>query len=91
MEITGTIKQIIDKQIISERFCKQDFVLTTDENSPYPQHISLQAENDKCDQLNKFNEGDQVKVQINIKGREWNGPQGVKYFNTISIWKIEKI
>ena len=36
--------------------------------------------------------GQNVKVYINIRGREWTSPQGeIKYFNTIEGWKIEMI
>ena len=33
-----------------------------------------------------------VKVDINLRGREWESPQGeVKYFNSIQGWRIEKL
>ena len=36
--------------------------------------------------------GQNVKVYINIRGREWTNQQGeIKYFNTIEGWKIEVI
>ena len=45
---------------------------------------------DKCDILNKYKEGDNVKVGINLRGREWINPEGVaKYFNSIQGWRIE--
>ena len=31
-----------------------------------------------------------LKIQFNLRGREWNGPQGIKYFNTLEAWRIEK-
>jgi translation initiation factor IF-3 len=47
---------------------------------------------DKCDILNKYKEGDSVKVSINLRGREWVNPQGeAKYFNSIQGWRIEKL
>ena len=31
-------------------------------------------------------------MAINIRGREWTNPQGeVKYFNSITGWKLEKV
>jgi translation initiation factor IF-3 len=45
---------------------------------------------ENCDSLDRFNEGDEVKVAINIRGREWTSPQGeVKYFNSIQGWRID--
>ena len=32
----------------------------------------------------------QVKISINLRGREWVNPQGeTKYFNSIQGWRIE--
>ena len=62
---------------------KGRFVLSTDLSTPYPQHISFQVTQDKCNMLDQFNPGDELRVQFNLRGREWNGPQGIKYFNTL--------
>src|SRR4051812_42113033 len=90
MEVIGTIKAKFDTQRVSEKFQKREFVLTTEANTPYPQHVSFQVTQDKCTVLDQFNEGDEVKVQFNLRGREWNGPQGIKYFNTLEAWRIER-
>lgn len=91
MEITGIIKVINDKQIVSDKFCKREFVVTTEITTPYPQHVSIQLTQDKCELINNMQIGDEVKVQINLRGREWNGPEGTKYFNTIEAWRVELI
>lgn len=91
MEIVGILKVKFDTQRISDRMQKREFVVTTEANTPYPQHISVQVTQDKCTLLDKFNVGDEIKVNINLRGREWNGPQGIKYFNTIEAWRIEAI
>jgi translation initiation factor IF-3 len=47
---------------------------------------------DKTDLTNPFEIGDDVKVGINIKGREWQSPLGeMKYFNSIQGWRIERV
>jgi hypothetical protein len=89
-EILGKLQVKYDTQSVSEKFKKRDLVIATDLNTPYPQYIIAQVSQDKCSVLDSFNEGDEVKAQYNLKGRSWNSPQGVKYFNTIEIWKIEK-
>jgi hypothetical protein len=91
MEVIGTLKTKFDTQKVSDRFQKREFVLTTEANTPYPQHVSFQVTQDKCSLLDQFNNGEEVKVQFNLRGREWNGPQGVKYFNTLEAWRIEKV
>ena len=91
MEIQGRIKQIFPSQMIGENgFEKRDLVITTEEN--YPQTIIIQFTQQRCDLLDSVQIGQNVKVYINIKGREWTNPQGeTKYFNTIEGWKIEVI
>lgn len=90
MEVTGTLKVKFETQKVSDRFQKRDFVLITEANTPYPQYVSFQVTQDKCNVLDQFSEGEELRVQFNLRGREWNGPQGVKYFNTLDAWRIEK-
>lgn len=90
MELTGKIKLINPEQQVSASFKKRELVVTTDEQ--YPQHILIEFNQDKCDLLNNYAPGQDVKVSINLRGREWINPQGeAKYFNTIQGWRIEKI
>ena len=89
MEVTGKIKVINAEQQVSASFRKRELVVATEEQ--YPQFISINFVQDKCDLLNNYKAGDLVKVAINLRGREWINPQGeAKYFNTIQGWKIEK-
>jgi len=90
MEIQGRIKLIKDTQVISDKFSKREFVVTTDGN--YPQHILCEFTKDKCSLLDSYNVNQLVTVSININGREWTNKDGeVKYFNTIQAWKIEAV
>lgn len=94
MEIQGRIKQIFPSQMIGQNgFEKRDLVIVTQENYPnYSQTIIIQFTQQRCDLLNNLQVGQNVKVYINIRGREWTNPQGeTKYFNTIEGWKIEVI
>jgi hypothetical protein len=90
MEVTGQLKVKGEVQQVSDKFKKRDFVVTVDPTSQYPQHISIQLTQDKCNLIDSFNLGDELKVHINLRGREWKSPQGeIKYFNTIEAWRIE--
>ncbi len=90
MEVTGKIKVINAEQQVSATFKKRELVVSTEDQ--YPQFISINFVQDKCDLLNNYNTGDAVKVAINLRGREWVNPQGeTKYFNDIQGWKIEKV
>lgn len=89
MEIIGILKMKSDTQTVSNRFRKREFVLTTESNTPYPQHVQFQVTQDKCELLDQYQVGQEIKVQFNLRGREWSGPQGVKYFVTLEAWRLE--
>lgn len=90
MEVSGKIKVLKATQEVSASFKKRELVVTTDEQ--YPQDILIEFAQDKCDILNAYKVGQNVKVSINLRGREWTNPQGdVKYFNQIQGWRIEKV
>lgn len=87
MQVQGTIKLIGLTEQISQSFQKRDVVITTDEQ--YPQHILVQFAQKNCDLLNTFQVGQQVVIDINLRGREWQNQQGqTQYFNTIQGWRI---
>lgn len=89
MEVQGKVKMIGETQTFgSNGFRKRELVVTTEEQ--YPQHILVEFVQDKCDLLNSYKVGQDVKVNINLRGREWVNPQGeTKYFNSIQGWRIE--
>ena len=91
MEVQGKIKMIGDVQTFgSNGFRKREVVVTTEEQ--YPQQIMVEFVQDKTDLLNNFQVGQNVKISINLRGREWVNPQGeTKYFNSIQGWRIENL
>ncbi|MBU3822130.1 DUF3127 domain-containing protein [Flavobacteriaceae bacterium XHP0103] len=91
MEVQGRIKLIGDTQTFGNNgFRKREIVVTTEEQ--YPQHIMVEFVQDKTDLLNNYQVGQQVKISINLRGREWVNPQGeTKYFNSIQGWRIEAL
>lgn len=89
MEILGRIKMIGQVQDVSPTFRKREVVVTTEEQ--YPQHIMIEFIQDKCQLLDSFQIGEQVRVGINLRGREWVNPQGeTRYFNSIQGWRIDR-
>lgn len=91
MEVQGKIKMIGETQTFGNNgFRKREVVVTTEEQ--YPQHIMVEFVQDKTDLLNNYNVGQNVKISINLRGREWVNPQGeTKYFNSIQGWRIESV
>lgn len=92
MEVTGILKVKFDTQVVSEKFKKREMVLTITEGpSGYQQFVTFQLTQDKVNIIDQYNEGDEIKVQFNLRGREWISPQNEKkYFNTLEAWKIER-
>lgn len=91
MNISGKIKLIGEtKEYGSNGFRKRELVVTTQEQ--YPQNILVEFIQDKCEILNSYQVEEIVKIDINIRGREWtNKDNEIKYFNSIQGWRIEKI
>jgi hypothetical protein len=91
MEVEGKIKVIGEtKEYGSNGFRKREVVITTEEQ--YPQFLNIEFIQDKTQLVDKFSVGENVKIGINLKGREWVSPQGeTKYFNSIQGWRIERL
>ena len=81
MEVTGKIKKIDETKTFGNNgFRKRELVITTDEQ--YPQMLMIEFVQDKCDLLNSFKVGEEIKVSINLRGREWAAPTGeIKFFS----------
>ncbi len=82
-DITGKVKLIQEAQTFASGFTKRELVVTV-EDSKYPQDINLEFLKDSVSKLDGINEGDQVTVTFDIRGREYNG----RYFNNLAAWKI---
>ncbi|MDX2283999.1 MAG: DUF3127 domain-containing protein [Bacteroidia bacterium] len=89
MNAKGTLHKKFDTQVISDKFKKREFVLRYEDNPMYPQFVSFQLINDKVDLLDRYDQGAEIDVEFNLRGREWTSPQGeIKYFNTLEAWRI---
>ena len=90
MEVTGKIKVLEKTETFgASGFRKRNVVVTTSEQ--YPQDLAIEFVQDKTEILDAYKVGDDVKISINLRGREWINPEGVaKYFNSIQGWRIEK-
>ncbi|MEM7382886.1 MAG: DUF3127 domain-containing protein [Bacteroidota bacterium] len=92
MKITGRILAINDTEQISDTFQKRTFVLTYAEHPQYPEYITFALIQDRCSLIDGFQVGQNVEVSFNLKGRQWQSPEGqTKYFNSLQAWRIEPI
>jgi hypothetical protein len=90
MELTGKIIKI--KGIETTPYKKNEglnfqkreiWIEVFDDN--YPQTIAFELHGDKVSLTDKFAEGSEVTVSVNLKGKVVNE----KCFNTLQIWRIQ--
>lgn len=89
MEIIGIIKKIYPIQegvnkSTGNPWKSMEFLLETEDR--YPQSACFQLMNDNCTRFD-IKEGDKIKVQFDMKAREWEN----KAYNTLIAWKVDKI
>ncbi len=84
IEIKGTVKEMFDTKQITEKFAQKEVIVTIDAHTTYPQHISVQANNDKISLLDSVEIGDSVTIVANLNGREAKG----RYYNSLTIFKL---
>jgi hypothetical protein len=87
LKYKGTIIYIGSTEVVSDKFSKRQIVLS-DKTSQYPQEICFEVHKDKCTILDSYNVGDEVDAEFNLSGRLWKDN---KWFNTLVIWKINKV
>ena len=84
-KLTGKIIVLNDTQTFASGFTKREFVVETPDEK-YPQPLKFESTKVGCDKLDAFRVGDEVTVEFNIRGNEYNG----KYYISLAAWKVEK-
>lgn len=93
LEITGKLVEKYDTQNVSDRFKKREFVLELVEEvngNPYTNYAKMQLVQNKCDILDRFNVGDNLRVNFNIKGNRYEKEGRTSYFSNLDAWRLEK-
>lgn len=83
-ETAGKLKWIGTTQSFSGGFTKREFVITTAADK-YPQDLKFEVVKDKCPLLDPLELGQDVQVNFDIRGNEYNG----KYYVNLACWKIQ--
>ena len=91
MDITAIIKRVEATRTVgaNQDLKIRDLIITTDEQ--YPQTLSIQFIQGKCEELDKFQAGQKVKIDINLRGKENVKDGKVNVFNTIQGWRIQEL
>src|ERR1043165_1715772 len=92
LEVTGKLLVKFETQQVSEKFKKREFVMELAEEingNVYTNFAKMQLVQTKCDILDRFNTGDIIKVNFNIKGNRWERDGRVNYITNLDVWRIE--
>ncbi len=81
----GKIVKIFDAESKSASFTAREFVIEVADGQ-YPQMVKFQLVQDKCSLVDGYNEGEEIEVDFDLRGREWNE----KYFTNLQAWKITR-
>ena len=79
----GRVHKIFPTEQKTATFSAREFVVEVQEGQ-YPQMVKFQLTQDKCAIMDDYNEGDQVVVDFDLRGREWND----KYFTNLNAWRV---
>lgn len=93
-EINGKLYEKFDTVIVSDKFRKREFVIEKTESASFgdiTDYIKFQLTQDRCDQLDRYNINEEIKISFNIRGRKWEKDNKVSYFSNLEAWRIEKV
>ena len=88
--VSGEIIEIYDVQVISDTFKKREFILKHAPNPEYPDYLKIEVVQNKTDLLDKYKVGQEVVVDINLKGKKWEKGEKSGYFNSLQAWRIQR-
>ena len=84
-EIQGKIHKVFPSENKSGNFQAREFVIEV-ESGQYSQLIKFQLTQDRCDLIDAYSEGEEIKVSFDLRGREWDG----KYFINLNAWRLNR-
>lgn len=92
LELTGTITFIGDTGTFGASGFRKRIIALND-GGQYPQEIGFEFTQDKCDILNGYNVGDNVKISYNLRGNRVEAEFGgePRFYNSLQGWRIEKV
>lgn len=91
VEVSGLLKEVFEEVVISEKLTLKKFAVTVDPQSPFPQNLLFQLANNKIALLDEIVPGQEIKVVFNLQGK-CRAKDGVNsYYNSLEVWKIERI
>src|SRR5205085_9226353 len=93
-ELTGRLVAKFDIVQRTETFKTREFVIEkTDDigGRTVTNYVKFQCVQDKTAMPDRFNIGDEVKVQFNIKGTRWEKDGRTNYITNLDAWRMESM
>lgn len=93
-EITGKLVARFDIVQRTETFKTREFVIEKSEDingRTITNYVKFQCVQDKTAMVDRFNIGDDVKVQFNIKGTKWVKEGKENYITNLDAWRMETV
>jgi hypothetical protein len=93
-EITGKLVARFDIVQRTETFKTREFVIEKSEDingRTITNYVKFQCVQDKTAMVDRFNLGDEVKVQFNIKGTKWVKDGKENYITNLDAWRMETV
>lgn len=91
-EITGKLVVKYNTMQRSETFKTREFVIEKSDDINgriITNYIKFQAVQDRTAIVDRFNEGETVKVYFNIRGTRWEKDGKVNYITNLDAWRME--
>lgn len=84
-EISGKLEYVgpVETRGKNNNFTVREFVIEVP--GKYPQKVKFQLTKDKCNLIDQFQPGNEIKVHFDIRGQVWKE----RVFNNLNAWKIE--
>ena len=93
-EIVGKMVAVFDIVQRTETFKTREFVIEKSEDiggRVITNYVKFQCVQDKTAMPDRFNLGDEVKVQFNIKGTKWVKDGKENYITNLDAWRMETV
>jgi hypothetical protein len=93
-EIVGKLVAVFDIVQRTETFKTREFVIEKSEDiggRVITNYVKFQCVQDKTAMPDRFNLGDEVKVQFNIKGTKWVKDGRENYITNLDAWRMETV
>jgi single-strand DNA-binding protein len=89
LEAEGILVEIYEAQQVTATFKKREFAIEF-KDGQYPNFATFQLVQDKCDVINGFEKGENVKVSFNIRGSKYEKNGVTRYITNLNCWRLNK-